>query len=108
MTPAVTLDRVRFDAVVFDLDGVITSTQRLHAQAWKAVFDEVVDEQARRHEGAIKAFEIEPDYYRYVDGKPRYDGVQSFLASRGISVPFGDPSDDPRRRTICGIGNRKN
>ena len=108
MTPTVTLDRARFDAVVFDLDGVITSTQRLHAQAWKAVFDEVVDEQSRSHDRAIKAFEIEPDYYRYVDGKPRYDGVRSFLDARGINLPFGNPGDAPSRPTICGIGNLKN
>lgn len=108
MHSPVTLDRTRFDAVIFDLDGVITSTQRLHAAAWKAVFDEVLGQEASEGAQSIEPFRIDPDYYRYVDGKPRYDGVRSFLDARGIELPEGQPDDAPETRTVYGIGNRKN
>lgn len=96
--------RDRFDAVLFDLDGVLTSTAAIHAEAWKEMFDAFL----RKAEGArFRPFDVEHDYKRYVDGKPRYEGVQSFLASRGIELPFGDPSDPPSHDSVCGLGNQK-
>jgi beta-phosphoglucomutase family hydrolase len=97
-----------YEAWLFDLDGVITDTAKVHAAAWKATFDEYLKEVSEREEKPFEPFEIDPDYYRYVDGKPRYAGVDSFLRSRGIIVAWGDPSDPPSRETVCGIGNRKN
>jgi len=97
----------RFDAVLFDLDGVLTATASVHARCWKQMFDEFLAEHAERTGGPFRPFEDE-DYKKYVDGKPRYDGVASFLASRGIELPRGTPSDAPERRTVCGLGNRKN
>ncbi len=91
-------------AVLFDMDGVITDTARAHAQSWKALFDAYL---AQHHPGE-REFDIDGDYHRHVDGKPRYDGVRDFLASRGISLPQGDPGDDPEALTICGLGNAKN
>ncbi|NIO39321.1 MAG: beta-phosphoglucomutase family hydrolase, partial [Burkholderiales bacterium] len=96
----------RFDAFIFDLDGVITRTAKLHAAAWKKMFDGYL---ARHTSGAntFIPFNADSDYRRYVDGKPRYDGVRSFLESRKIHLPFGDPSDSPGTETICGLGNLK-
>lgn len=97
-----------YEAWLFDLDGVITDTARVHAAAWKGTFDEYLKVVSERQERSYEPFKIDPDYYRYVDGKPRYAGVDSFLRSRGISVDWGDPNDSPSRETVCGIGNRKN
>jgi beta-phosphoglucomutase family hydrolase len=97
-----------YEAWLFDLDGVVTDTASVHAAAWKATFDEYLKEVSEREEKSCEPFEIDPDYYRYVDGKPRYAGVDSFLRSRGIIVVWGDPNDPPSRETVCGIGNRKN
>lgn len=91
-----------FDAALFDLDGVITPTADVHQRAWSSMFNAFLD--AR---GLAADYSLE-DYHRYVDGKPRYEGVRSFLESRDIDVPQGDPSDDPSAETICGLGNRKN
>lgn len=92
-------------AVIFDLDGVVTRTARLHAAAWKQTFDEYLQQK----QGANwQAFDDVEDYRHYVDGKPRYDGTRSFLQSRGIHLPEGEPDDPPDRETVCGIGNRKN
>lgn len=96
-----------YKAVILDLDGVITQTAHLHAQAWKRMFDEYV-QQRTEGEGDHAPFSIDSDYPEYVDGKPRYDGVQSFLASRGIELPWGSPDDRPDEETVCGLGNRKN
>jgi beta-phosphoglucomutase family hydrolase len=96
------------DAVIFDLDGVITQTARAHAGAWKTMFDGYLQERAAKEGKLFEPFDIGADYRRYIDGKPRYDGVRDFLESRAISLPYGDPSDPPRRETICGLGNRKN
>ena len=93
----------QIEAVLFDMDGVITDTAEAHMAAWKRLFDEYL--RARRPEAA--AFTAE-DYRRHVDGKPRYDGVKAFLASRGIDLPMGDPDDDLETETIYGLGNRKN
>ena len=97
-----------FDAAVFDLDGVVTRTARVHAASWKRLFDEYLRGRAKRTGEPFRPFDVESDYRRYVDGKPRYDGVASFLEARGIAMPRGDPSDPPNRETICGLGNRKN
>lgn len=94
----------RFEAVIFDMDGVVTRTARIHADAWKRLFDEYRE----KSKGEWRPFDKVEDYHRYVDGKPRYDGVKSFLESRDIDLPYGDPEDDPGKETVCGLGNRKN
>jgi alpha,alpha-trehalase len=96
----------QFDAVIFDLDGVITDTASVHEAAWKQMFDHWLANRAHSEGEDHRPFS-EDDYYAYVDGKPRYDGVRSFLASRGISLPRGQPSDPPTAETACGLGNRK-
>ncbi|MGA8239606.1 MAG: trehalose-phosphatase [Desulfobacterales bacterium] len=95
-------------AVIFDLDGVVTDTAEVHARAWKQMFDEYLETLGQREGRPYRRFDREEDYLRYVDGKPRYDGVRSFLESRGIEIDTGSPDDPPRRETICGLGNRKN
>ncbi|HEX2374628.1 MAG TPA: beta-phosphoglucomutase family hydrolase [Actinomycetota bacterium] len=102
--PTLPLDRL--EAVVFDTDGVLTDTASVHAAAWKRLFDEYLRVRAARDGEPFRAFE-EADYLRHVDGRPRYDGVAGFLASRGIELPWGDPSDPPDRETVCGLGNAK-
>jgi beta-phosphoglucomutase family hydrolase len=102
------MDVLAFDAVIFDLDGVITKTALVHSAAWKKMFDGYLREREAKHGEPFREFSVKDDYLPYVDGKPRYKGVESFLASRGIDIPFGDPSDAPETETICGIGNRKN
>lgn len=96
----------RFAALLFDLDGVITKTARVHSQAWKQLFDEFLRQWAAEHGQPFEPFEAD-DYVRFVDGKRRYDGVASFLESRGISLPRGERTDGPDERTVCGLGNRK-
>lgn len=91
-----------YDAVLFDLDGVLTPTAEVHMRAWEEMFN-----------GYLSSVADQPpytseDYFAYVDGKPRYDGVRSFLESRGIELPDGDPSDAPSEVTVCGLGNSKN
>lgn len=95
-------------AVIFDLDGVITQTALVHSKAWKKMFDEYLLTHSQRTGSPFIPFTHEKDYLTYIDGKPRYKGVESFLLSRGILLPFGEPGDDPDRETICGLGNRKN
>lgn len=103
-----TVTRDDFDAVIFDLDGVVTRTATVHARAWKRVFDDFLRERAELAGERFEPFQIDVDYPRHVDGKPRYDGVRDFLASRGIELPEGEPDDPPDRATVCGLGNRKN
>src|SRR5215208_523395 len=97
--PAVTRDR--FDAVLFDLDGVLTSTAAIHAAAWKRMFDRYLQDYARTAPGSateaqrLRPFDADADYKKYVDGKPRYEGVRSFLESRGIRLPPGRPNEPP-------------
>lgn len=98
----------RFDAAIFDLDGVVTRTARVHAAAWKQLFDAYLARRAEREGRGFAPFDAEEDYRRYVDGKPREEGVRSFLSSRGIELPQGDPRDPEDRETIHGLGNRKN
>ena len=96
----------RLEAVVFDMDGVVTRTARLHARAWKQLFDAYLEE--RRSRGETHApFDPVQDYLTWVDGKPRYEGVRSFLESRGIEIPFGSAGDGPDVESACGLGNRK-
>ncbi len=96
------------DAVLFDLDGVVTDTAAAHAAAWKHLFDEYLKKRAGRSGEEFWPFDADRDYYEYVDGRPRYDGVASFLRSRGIELPRGNPDDGPKRETIYGLGNREN
>ena len=95
-------------ACLFDLDGVLTQTAKVHDKAWKETFDAYLKARAEKTGEPFKAFDPDKDYDEYVDGKPRYDGVKSFLDSRGIELPWGSPDDPPDKETICGIGNRKN
>jgi beta-phosphoglucomutase family hydrolase len=95
-------------ACLFDLDGVLTQTAKVHAAAWKKVFDEYLRRRAAETGEDFVPFDEVRDYDDYVDGKPRYDGVRSFLASRGIELPQGTPEDPQSARTIDGLGNRKN
>ena len=95
-------DLTSYDAVLFDLDGVLTPTAEVHMHAWQTMFEEL-----------FAAWEIVPayterDYFEYLDGKKRYDGVASLLRSRDVELPWGDPSDAPEVDTVCGVGNRKN
>jgi len=95
-------DLTGYDAVLFDLDGVLTPTAEVHMHAWQTMFEEL-----------FAAWGIEPayterDYFEYLDGKKRYDGVASLLHSRDVEVPWGEPGDEPEADTVCGIGNRKN
>lgn len=95
-------DLTAYDAVLFDLDGVLTPTADVHMHAWRTMFEEL-----------FAAWDVTPpytdrDYFDHLDGKKRYDGVASLLRSRDIEVPWGDPSDPPTADTVCGIGNRKN
>ncbi len=98
----------RVSACLFDLDGVLTQTAKVHAAAWKEAFDGYLRERADRGDGGFVAFDTVGDYEKYVDGKPRSDGVRSFLHSRGIDLPDGDPGDPVGAETIIGLGNRKN
>ena len=102
------LTRDRFDAVLFDLDGVLTATAKVHAACWKRMFDEYLAQRAAKNNEPFQAFDIETDYRLHVDGKPRFDGVRDFLRSRGIRLPEGTPGDAPGTETVCGLGNRKN
>ena len=102
------ITRERFDAVLFDLDGVLTSTAAIHAEAWKRMFDDYLSRQPGAASAArLRPFEIETDYKRYVDGRPRYEGVRGFLESRGIRLPQGEASDAPGDGSVCALGNRK-
>jgi len=97
-----------FRSVIFDLDGVVTKTASVHGKAWKTVFDDYMKMREKRDGEPFREFTHEHDYLPYVDGKPRYRGVKSFLESRGIHIPYGDPTDTSKEETICGVGNRKN
>jgi beta-phosphoglucomutase family hydrolase len=99
-------DAVR--ACLFDLDGVITQTATVHAKAWKEMFDEFLRRRAEQTGEPFVPFDVHDDYDRYVDGLPRADGVRTFLRSRGIELPEGDPDDPPDADTVNGLGNRKN
>jgi len=97
-----------FDAAIFDMDGVITRTASVHSLAWKRMFDDYLRLRATRYGTPFREFTHEGDYLRYVDGRPRYQGVEAFLLSRAIVLPHGASTDVPAAETICGLGNRKN
>jgi len=97
--PAPVLDGM--DAVLFDLDGVLTPTAVVHRHAWSRLFTPLLE----AHGASTYT---DADYFAYIDGKPRYEGVRSLLESRGIDLPWGEPTDDPDTATVCGLGNRKN
>lgn len=105
---ALRLSRRTHDAVILDLDGVLTRTARLHARAWKELFDPFLRERSRREGAPFRPFDEISEYRAHVDGKPREDGVRGFLASRGISLPEGEPDDPPGAETVRALGRRKN
>jgi len=102
VTAAQLPDLTSYDGVLFDLDGVLTPTAEVHMHAWQTMFTELFAD------WDITPAYTERDYFEYLDGKKRYDGVASLLRSRDVEVPWGDPSDPPTADTVCGIGNRKN
>ena len=102
------ITREQYDAVLLDLDGVITDTASVHAACWKQMFDEYLERRAAQRGEVFRPFDLDVDYRLYVDGKPRYDGVRDFLGSRGIQLPEGHPDDPPEAETVDGLGNRKN
>jgi beta-phosphoglucomutase family hydrolase len=91
-------------ACLFDLDGVLTQTAKVHAAAWKSMFDAFLQQRAE----PFRPFDVVHDYDEFVDGRPRYEGVREFLRSRGIELPQGSPDDPPTAQTVDGLGNRKN
>ena len=99
------MDWTNFDAALFDLDGVLTPTAQVHMRAWERMFTDYLNS---RDDAESLASYRESDYFDYIDGKPRYDGVRDFLTSRGITLPEGDPGDSTDELTVCGLGNRKN
>lgn len=101
------LNTADFDAVLFDLDGVITHTRKVHAAAWNDVFNNFLREYASAHGIEVAPFDVVTDYVTYLDGRPRHEGVRAFLASRGIDLPVGQPTDPDTAETCHGIGNRK-
>jgi hypothetical protein len=101
--PVIDVIKQKFDAVLFDLDGVVTKTAKVHAASWKRLFDEFLESRAAGEGESWKPLDLGSDYNKYVDGKPRYDGVKSFLESRGIDLPYGSPDDPPDAETVCGL-----
>lgn len=95
---------VEFDAALFDLDGVITPTADVHRRAWREVFEEVLPSVAEAGQTEYRA----DDYLRYIDGRPRFEGVSQLLEAHGVSLPWGSPSDPPGIETVCAVGNKKN
>ncbi|MGH9127945.1 MAG: HAD family hydrolase [Acidimicrobiales bacterium] len=102
------VDIAAFGAWLFDMDGVLTKTAEVHAEAWKQAFDGFLDEEAARTGKSFAPFDPVGDYERYVDGEPRSDGVRNFLAARGIELAEGTGDDRNDARTVRGVGNRKN
>ena len=102
------MTRIKWKGIIFDLDGVLTNTARIHAQAWEEVFNGFMQRLAERENVPFKPFDPIDDYQKYVDGKPRFEGVLSFLKSRNIDLPYGQADDDPQQETMYGLGNRKN
>ena len=97
-----------FKGAIFDLDGVITGTAKVHSLAWESMFNYFLKNYAEINDELYVPFDPAHDYHRYVDGKPRMEGVKSFLLSRDIELPYGELDDIPEKETICGLGNRKN
>ena len=105
--PTAVIDAQQFDAILFDLDGVVTRTAVVHAAAWKQVFDTYLGKRAKDRGETFQPFDMVSDYQCYVDGKPRSEGVRSFLESRAITLPEGQPNDPPECETVSGLGNAK-
>lgn len=103
-----TTDLTKYEAILFDLDGVLTGTARVHSKCWKKMFDGYLEKISRQTGSPFIPFDSDADYKHYVDGKPRMEGVESFFSSRGIELPFGSHDDKPDQETVCGLGNRKN
>ncbi len=101
------IDVIGFKAFLFDMDGVVTRTARVHAAAWKRMFDDYLSRRAKKTGKPFVPFDSTTDYQRYVDGKPRQEGAESFLRSRGISLPMGSIADGPDVETVNGLANRK-
>lgn len=101
-------DWSRFGAVLFDLDGVLTDTASIHSRAWKVTFDDFLARRATIDGTEFVPFDIETDYRQHVDGRPRFEGVDQFLRSRGIELPWGRHDDPAGEATVCAVGNRKN
>src|SRR3974390_1063030 len=101
------INRQQYDAVLLDLDGVITDTAGLHAACWKQMFDNYLRKRATELGETFRAFDLAADYRLYVDGKPRFDGVRDFLRSREIQLPEGSPDDPDEAEAVCALGNRK-
>jgi len=106
-SPAELLSPAHFDAILFDLDGVLTATASLHAACWKETFDRFLRARSDRTGEPFRPFDADGDYKQFVDGKPRYEGVRSFLASRGIQLPEGTPASAFGEESVCGLGNQK-
>ncbi|MCX5682016.1 MAG: HAD-IA family hydrolase [Candidatus Omnitrophica bacterium] len=96
-----------YDGVIFDLDGVVTKTAMAHALSWKEMFEAYFRLREKRDKEPFKEFVCETDYVHYIDGRPRYKGVENFLKAKGINLPHGDKDDPAGKETICGLGNEK-
>jgi alpha,alpha-trehalase len=105
--PLITLSPRDYDAFLFDLDGVLTKTADVHAAAWKRMFDSFLEARAGETGEPLVPFDIEADYRRYVDGRPRHEGVAAFLEARGIPLPGGSPGDGPEALTVHGLGGAR-
>ncbi|MDD5701260.1 MAG: HAD hydrolase-like protein [Dehalococcoidales bacterium] len=103
-----TISLENIKTVIFDMDGVITSSAKEHAASWKRMFDEYLAQRSERSGEQYAPFDIETDYRLYIDGKPRAEGAKSFLESRGINLPYGNIDDSRDSETVWGLGNRKN
>jgi len=106
--PELTISPKKIDAVIFNLDGVVTRITDLHIRAWRHVFNAYLRDRSTRDGEDYRPFDIDYDYRRYVDGRPRYQAVKHFLLARHIDLPMGDPADPSDHETVCGLGNRKN
>lgn len=95
-------------ALLFDLDGVITRTATIHAAAWRQLLDDFLTRWGEEHDRRFEPFALPEDYLTYIDGRRRYDGVDTFLRSRGVELPWGEPGDGAEAATVCGVGNAKN
>src|SRR5262249_32143834 len=102
------ITRDKYDAVLLDLDGVITDTANIHAACWKQMFDEYLQKRATQRGDTFRPFDLVTDYRLYVDGKPRFDGVRGYPTPRRLQLPEGHPDEPPQAETVEGLGNRKN
>ncbi|HZZ20102.1 MAG TPA: HAD-IA family hydrolase [Opitutaceae bacterium] len=99
---------LHFEAAIFDMDGVVANSAVIHSKSWKRVFDEYLQFRSAHYQEPFVEFTHDHDYLGYLDGRPRYDGIEAFLQSRGISIPRGNPDDWMGAETVCAIGGRKN